>query len=217
VTQTVPIPTPIYRLVHVENLPIFLRRQALHAPNDEPKDGEVYRTIHRVDVQVKRQIVSIPRGPRGTIHDYVPFYFGYHSPMLLQLKTGQVPGYAEGQDPLIYLVTSCQAVRTRGGKFVFSDGHGVAMFTAWFDDLAQLPRVDWGMVSQRYWADSLEDRDRQRRKQAEFLVHRSCPWDWIDEIGVVNDAAKVRVEAILASFPTNLARPVLVRPGWYYP
>ena len=175
----------------------------------------MYRTIHREDVQGKRRVVPIKCGPRGTIHDYVPFYFGYHSPMLLQLKTGQVPGYDEGR-PLIYLVTTCQAVSTQGGAFVFSDGHGVAMFTGWFDDLAQLSQVDWGMVCQQYWADSLADMDRKRRKQAEFLVHRSCPWDWIEAIGVLNEAAKARVESILASFPKNLARPVLVRRGWYY-
>ena len=30
------------------------------------------------------------------MHDYVPFYFGVLSPMLLQLKTGRVTGYNEG-------------------------------------------------------------------------------------------------------------------------
>jgi hypothetical protein len=33
-----------------------------------------------------------------------------------------------------------------GGAFVFSDGHGLARFTEWFDDLARLDKVDWAMV-----------------------------------------------------------------------
>lgn len=161
--------------------------------------------------------MNVPCGPGGTIHDYVSFYFGYRSPMLLQLKTGQVAGYDEGQEPLLYLATTCQTVSAGGGRFVFSDGHGLAKFTGWSDDLRYLDRVDWSMVYQQYWADSPEDMDRQRRKQAEFLVHRFCRWDWIEEIGVLNPKARARIETLLATFPTILSRPVLVRPGWYYP
>jgi hypothetical protein len=71
----------------------------------------------------------IPCGPGGTIHDYVSFYFGYLSPMMLNLKTGRVPGYNEGQTPLIYLESSAQAVSESGGGFVFSVGHVIATFT----------------------------------------------------------------------------------------
>jgi hypothetical protein len=70
--------------------------------------------------------------------------------MMLQLKTGQVPGYNEGQEPLIYLVSSAQAVQSAGLKFAYSDGHGLATFTEWFDDLANLDAVDWTVVNQRY-------------------------------------------------------------------
>ena len=94
----------IYRLIHVDNLRICLRRNGLHAPNYTPNDGLQYRTIHNVDIQKQRKVTTIPCGPCGNVHDYVPFYFGYLSPMLLQLKTGKVEGYNEGQEPLLYLV-----------------------------------------------------------------------------------------------------------------
>lgn len=94
--------------------------------------------------------------------------------MLLQLKTGRVEGYNEGQEPLIYLVSSAQRVRDSGAGFVFSDGHGIAAFTEWYAGLADLDKVDWDMVFQRYWRDTVDDMDRQRRKQAEFLVYRFC-------------------------------------------
>lgn len=213
---TIPNPTPVYRLIHIDNLAVCLQRSGLNAPNNPPQDGLDYRTIHREDVQLKLRITAINCGPRGTVHDYVPFYFGYLSPMLLQLKTGQVVGYGEGQEPLIYLVSSCQAVQAAGAGFAFSDGHGLAGFTEWFDDLAHLDKVDWDMVYQRYWADSPEDMDRQRRKQAEFLVHRFCPWSLIQEIGVLGQATAARVEAILGGHAPAMRRPVLVRPEWYY-
>ena len=46
--------------------------------------------------------------------------------MLLNLKTGRVEGYNEGQAPLIYLTTTVQRVQDAGCQFVFSDGHGLA-------------------------------------------------------------------------------------------
>ncbi|MEJ2724834.1 MAG: DUF4433 domain-containing protein [Deltaproteobacteria bacterium] len=212
----VPNPTPIYRFIHVDNLNICLRRGGLYAPNHTPDDGLVYRTIHNVDIQNRRRIYRIPCGPRGVIHDYVSFYFGQRSPMLLQLQTGQVEGYNEGQEPLIYLVSTAQAVRDAEIGFVFSDGHGIAVFTQWFDDLVDLNQVDWRAVQARYWADTPQAMDRQRRKQAEFLVHQFCPWELILEIAVVNAAVRDRVRDILQGVPTVYRRPVRVRPNWYY-
>lgn len=191
-------------------------RQALYAPKHCPLDATSYRAIHNEEVQNKRHVTEISCGPGGTIHDYVPFYFGYLSPMMLNLKTGRVPGYDEGHEPLIYLVSTAQKVRDSGAGFVFSNGHGLATFTDWFDDLTRLDQVDWDMVYQRYWADTLVDMDRQRRKQAEFLVYRLCDWTLIEEIGVLDQAMKQQVEGILAKYPAKLHRPVVVRSEWYY-
>jgi hypothetical protein len=176
----------------------------------------VYRTNHDAEVQARRHVIPIPCGPRAIVHDYVPFYFGYLSPMMLQLKTGQVPGYNEGQEPLVYLVSTAQAVQASGAGFVFSDGHGIAAFTKWFDDLADLDKVDWDMVYERYWADTVDDMDRQRRKQAEFLVHRFCDWSLIRGIVVINDQVKAQVEAIMGEFPADRRRLANVRREWYY-
>ena len=214
--MTYPVPTPIYRLVHVNNLDTLLSRNALHAPNFTPEDGLPYKTIHNIGVQANRRVKQVNCGPCGSIHDYVPFYFGPLSVMLLNLKTGRVPGYDEGQEPLIYLKSTIQTVANGGHRFVFSDGHGLANFTGWFDDLNDLSNVDWNLVAARYWADKPEDNDRQRRKQAEFLLWRECSWHLISEIGVLNKAAKVRVEAGLDRFPRCHRPPVNVQSGWYY-
>jgi hypothetical protein len=188
----------------------------LHAPNHTPNDGLTYRAIHNVEIQQERSVRRIPCGSGGVIHDYVSFYFGPRSPMLLQLHTGRVAGYTEGQGPLIYLVSTAQAVRASGARFVFSDGHGIAAFTHWFDDLIDLDKVDWEAVYARIWKDTVADMDRQRRKQAEFLVYRDCDWSVIQEIGVLNTQVKSQVESILAGFPHALLRHVSVRPEWYY-
>lgn len=211
-----PQPTPICRFIHVDNLEVCLQRGGLHAPNHTPNDGLTYRTIHNLDIQQQRRTTDIPCGPRGVIHDYAAFYFGYLSPMMLQLKTGRVEGYDEGQEPLIYLISTAQVVADSETGYVFSNGHGIAAYTEWFDDLADLDQVDWDMVNQRYWADNIDDMDRQRRKQAEFLVHRFCDWDLIQEIAVIDDRLKGKAEAVIGRYPPELRRPVRVRRNWWY-
>lgn len=206
----------LYRLVHVDNLPTLLQRGGVHAPNATPDDGLPYRTIHNTNVQENRRVRAVPCGPRGTIHDYVPFYFGPLSVMLLNLHGGRVEGYNEGQDPLIYLVSSIERVQAAGRPWVFSDGHGLAALTNWYDDLDHLDEVDWSLVGERYWADNPDDNDRKRRKQAEFLVWEHLPWAAIAGIAVRNEKTKTVVESSLATYPFAGATQVVVRPAWYY-
>jgi len=212
----VPSPTRIYRFIHLDNLHMCLQRGGLNAPNRIPNDGLTYKTAHNVDIQQRRRVTRIPCGPGGVIHDYVPFYFGYRSPMLYQLHTGRVPGYSEGQEPIVYLVSTAQAIQQSGTGFVFSDGHGIAVFTKWFEDLKELDKVDWDAVYATYWKDDVDDMDRQRRKQAEFLVHRFCDWSLIYEVAVINNSMKMKVEDVMGRFPGELNRTVQIRPGWYY-
>jgi hypothetical protein len=212
----VPNPTWLYRIIHIDNLPQLLARGILHAPNFTPNDGLVYRSIHSVAVQANRHQKLIPCGPVGTLHDYLPFYFGPLSVMLLNLKTGRVDGYTEGQEPLIYLVTTAQAIQQNNYGFVFSDGHGLTSLTSWYDDLVHLDKVDWNIVKERYWADTREDGDRMRRKQAEFLVWQGLNWSMISGIGVLNAAMEQRVRHILSTFPQCNVPQVAIRPDLYY-
>jgi hypothetical protein len=210
----IPRPTSILRLLHIDNLAVILDCGGMHAPKHPPESACDYRAIHNVDIQKVRRQRTIPCGPGGTVHDYVAFYFGPRSPMLLQLQTGRVEGYCGSQEPLIYAVSTVETIVQAGLEFVFSDGHGIAAFTQWFDDLNNLDKVDWDMAYADYWADTVEDMDRQRRKQAEFLVHRFCLWEVIQKIGVLNDAVKSRVERILNRH--HLSMPVEVCWQWYY-
>ena len=212
-TDVVPIPTPIYRILPVDNLHVYLKRKALHAPNHVPNDGLIYKSIQQESIGWRRHVQPIPCGPGGNIHDYVPFHFCYRPPMLHQLSTGRGCSYKEGQEPLIYLVSSAQQIDNAGVGFVFSDGHGIVFNTKWYCDLRDLNKVLWCAVYTEHWYLTEEFK---RRKQAEFLVYESCDWDLISKIGVINSEMKSRVETLLKKFPSALHRPVHVRPEWYY-
>jgi len=200
----------------MDNLDTVIQRGVACAPNHTPADGLPYRPTHSHAVQSSRDLKLVGCGPRGVIPDYVPFYFGRLSVMLLNLKTGRVAGYDEGQEPIIYLVSTAQAVDAGSLGYVFTDGHGLAAFTSWFDDLSQLGAVDWGLVNERYWSDTRDDNDRQRRKQAEFLVHQGLPWRLISEIAVFDAVRARQVAQILQALPERLRPPIAVRRDWYY-
>lgn len=214
--MTIPIPTPIFRFIHIDNLQICLRRGALHAPNHVPQNGLIYRTIHNIEIQQVRRATTIPCGEGGVIHDYVSFYFGPRSPMLFQLHTGRIADYEESQERLIYLVSAAQIIQQSGSGFVFSDGHGIASYTNWFDDLSDLNELDWDTIYATIWNDTVDDMDRQRRKQAEFLVHRRCDWRLIEKIAVIDTRMKSWVERIMRNFHISLRPMVIIKPEWYY-
>ena len=66
----------------------------------------------------------------------------------------------------------------------------------------------------KYWSDTLEDGDRRRRRQAEFLVHESMPWDLITEIVVMKKSVEVKVREVLTSVGDTT--PVRTQRNWYY-
>ncbi|MGI9282928.1 MAG: type II toxin-antitoxin system toxin DNA ADP-ribosyl transferase DarT [Endozoicomonas sp.] len=212
----VPDPVRLYRLTHIDNLKLLLTRGALHAPNSAPADGMQYHTIHDPSIQAFRHERKISCGPRGFVHDYLPFYLGPLSPMLYRLHKGGVDDYSEGQEPLIYLIAWADEIAESGKDFVFSDGHGIAAFTQWFDDLADLEKLDWPLILGKEWYDTLDDNDRKRRKQAEFLVHGDLPWSMIKGIAAINHEVAARVQEELKQFPDQYKPPVRVIPQWYY-
>ncbi len=209
-------PIWIFRITHVDNLQGILQRRGVYAPNFNPKDELTYKYIHHLNIQTQRADKAVPCGPGGVLHDYVPFYFAPRSPMLYVIHKGNVQDYQEGQDPVIYLVSDAQSVLAADTGFVFTDGHAIMEMSDFYDDLSQLSKVDWHAMRLKYWYDSPQTPDRKRRRQAEFLVYRYCPWPLVRVVGVISSQMKRRVEAVLADFP-RLHRPIVqIKPEWYY-
>ena len=81
--------------------------------------------------------------------------------------------------------------------------------------MTDLDKVDWNVVAARYWRDTMDDMDRQRRKQSEFLIHSFCPWECVDYIAVCNQTIKLEVENILNDFNLSNTR-TIVKSQWYF-
>jgi ssDNA thymidine ADP-ribosyltransferase DarT-like protein len=200
-------------MTHVDNLPTvvglgsLLSTAALHASKLD------HANIAYSSIQGQRAAKAVPCGPGGSLHDYVPFYFTRKSPMLYTINRGNVP-CAGGQENLIHLLSTAQTVAQLGLGFAFTDGHGIMAYTSFYDDLAHLGQVDWNVIGATYWHDTVEDGDRKRRKQAEFLVRDQFPWTAISHVVVRSNARATQVSAIIAN--CGHKPQIVVDPGWYY-
>ncbi len=209
-----PDPTYIFHITALENLQKILAAGELRAKRALEQEDTGYTNIAHMTIQEQRTLTPVPCGPRGVLHDYVPFYFGPRSPMLFTISKGNVEGFTGGQQSIVHIVSTVQRVKAAELGFVFTDGHGIMAFTDFYDDLAALDEIDWRLMWARYWADTDEDPDRKRRRQAEFLVHERFPVGLIVGIGVMNLQVKEEAETLIKRL--GLKIPVAVKADWYY-
>lgn len=206
---------PLYHFTHLRNLPGILERGYVGCDRLVREQGALQVDCGDQDIKRRRRSRKVDCPPGGVVADYVPFYFAPRSPMLYKIDKGSVPTYPEGQDPLIYLVTTPARLESAGSSGVFSDGNCAADITAFDNDLARLgTHVDWPLMAAERWNNTGEDPDRMRRRMAEFLVPERLP-----VVGLAQLAARTRTRAeevrrVLDAWSCTLE--VVVRPRWYY-
>ncbi|MGZ8159161.1 MAG: type II toxin-antitoxin system toxin DNA ADP-ribosyl transferase DarT [Methylobacter sp.] len=203
----------LYHITHIENLAGIIRAGGLLAHNGMEYG---YTDIAHQTIQNRRNQTPVRCPPGGALHDYVPFYFCRRSPMLYAIHKDNIAGYSGGQQNIVYLVSKLARVQQAGLTFVFTDGHAIMQFSEFYNDAADLDKIDWPLMQAKLWTDTDEDPDRKRRRQAEFLLHRRCSWSLISGIGVFDEAMQLRVEGLLDSLkPEHLPRVKVLR-DWYY-
>lgn len=207
-------PTLIYHFTHAKNLPAILANGQLQCKSRLPNSDQLVNVSHD-SVQEKRRNKGVGCDPGGILHDYVPFYFAPRSPMMYVISRGGVEGYDSNTTPLIYLVSSVERVRETGLKFVFSDGHPIVALSNLYNNPADLDKVDWDVMAMRYWADTKDDPDRARRRQAEFLVHGSLPLDAVEQLAVKTPGIKRKLEDYLVEKWPDHVKPVRLERDWY--
>jgi hypothetical protein len=206
--------TDIYHITHIDNLPLILQEGGLWCDAEVTKRKLTYTRIGYSHLKNDRALVPVPVSARGHLSDYVPFYFCPRSPMLYAIYGGYVIGYRGGQVPILHFRASTEAVNQARLRFAFTDGHAKMAISHFYEDLAQLDQLDWEVIRAWSWHDTQLDNDRQRRKQAEFLVSNFFPWNLIEEIGVINREIKAQVEKTIDK---AAHKPIVkVHPEWYY-
>ena len=207
---------PIFRMVHYSNIGYILNHGI--CSKNHPLADPDYMNIGDTTLVEQREtypVRIIP--PGGNLGDYVPFYFGGHSPMLLNIKTGYRGIRQWPQQDIVFICCKIETVIQQCDEWCFTDGHAKNRITAYYNDIQDLHKIDWDTARAQQWQATKDDRDRFRRKQAEFLVKDFVPIECIHALYVRNQKKKEDVEAIVSNLGLNIPVKVDVDNKLYYP
>jgi hypothetical protein len=136
--------------------------------------------------------------------------------MLYLLHQGNHPEltYRGGQRPIVHLEADLHATvewaAAHGRRWAFTTGNAGSRYTPFFGDLDKLDVLDWQAIAATDWREPFV----KERKQAEFLVEESLPWELIERIGVIDNDAAQRAAGALRNAEHKPA--VVVARNWYY-
>ena len=85
-----------------------------------------------------------------------------------------------------------------------------ALATRFFDNIDEIDALDWNAIGETDWRDPFV----KERKQADFLVEESFPWELIERIGVIDEKIAERVASLLRE--ASHRPKVVVAPQWYF-
>lgn len=186
---------PLFRMIHIDNAEHVLRNGI--CTRTHPMANPNYIEIGDNVLIEQRHSYSVGiNPPGGNLGEYVPFYFAGHTPMLLNIKTGWRGVKRHSQSEIIFIVTNVKYILENCGEWCFTDGHAKEAITTFYNDLNDLSQLDWEAIRRRKWNNTLDDMDRQRKKQAEFLVRDFVPVECIRGIYVYNEHSKIKIQQI---------------------
>lgn len=206
----------VFRIVHIDNVEYLLTHGMYTRHHELADPGYINIGDSNLISQRNNYPVAI-NPPNGNLGEYVPFYFGPLSPMLLNIKTGYRGVTKRPQDEIVYIVCKVNTIVEHCNDWCFTDGHAKdKMVTSFYNSLEDLDKIHWNVVDLRYWRPIEDFEDRQVRKQAEFLVKNHVPVNCICGIVVLNETRKTFIEEIINRL--GLEIPVLMNPNneFYY-
>lgn len=163
----------LFRLIHIENLEWDLLN-GCHSKNS-PQKNPNYVSIGTEAIVKRRTEWPVRIEPKGTLADYVPFYFTPLSPMQYNIATGYNGARKRHISELVIVATTIEEVTRNGCTFVYTDRHA-ALATARFQtDLNKLSELPWDYLRTHDFKHDPEKPDKFDRYQSEGLVHCCVP------------------------------------------
>jgi hypothetical protein len=206
----------VYHITHLENLPQILDN-VLWSDAERLRRGLNCTIVGMSEIKRRRlEELDVDCHPGTKVGEYVPFYFCPRSIMLFLLHKGNHVDltYRGGQRPIIHLEADLSTVVEWADsikrRWAFSNGNAGTRYTRFFNNIDDLDALDWDAIGETNWRDLFV----KERKQAEFLVEESFPWELIERIGVIDEKIAERVASILRE--AGHRPKIVVAPRWYY-
>ena len=201
----------IFHITHIDNLPSIIASGGLWCDNKKVKATNIAHS----HIKQRRANVQVPIASRGTVDQYVPFYFAPRSPMLYAIHTGSVQGYSGGQNNIVHLETTIDFILALNLPFVFTDGGADSGRCTFSNDISQLPQIlDYVTEAFTFWFDNEQHPDRTHKRNAEFLVYNFVPWKAIRKIGVISSEIQQKTLSLISQ--VSVQPELVVESRWYY-
>lgn len=193
----------LFHFTDIRNLDSIIRNGVL-CTNENNKRGIEHHNIANKTIQERRASMDVPVGPRGKVHDYVPFYFSSMNPMLLKkLNEKNVD-----QQFIVYFCVKIQRLEKDDAVFTDASANTNEPPT-FYDDVDDLDKLNWQAIDKKSWG-VVSDEERHK-KMAEALIHKRVDIREIDAILVFNDGIK---EAVKIVFEENgIESPAIIIDG----
>ena len=203
----------IFRITHRDNVPWILEN-GLHCQSSGIADPD-HVSIGNPELIALRPNREVDIAPGGTLANYIPFYFTPYSPMLLNIKTGYAGIRQRNNAEIVVLVSSLDALRANGVRYIYTDRHAYLRTARFFDDPAQLGTVvDFGPLQRRDFQRDPEQPDKVERYQAEALAHRFVPVGALLGIGCYTAAIRTELETTCRELGVKVK--FVHRTEWYF-
>ena len=150
------------------------------------------------------EIHQIPLPDAGDLGEYIPFYFGGHSPMLYLIMKGYKGVQQRPQEDIVFLISTYQTVEQAGLEFVFTDRNAKLAFANFYNEEQYLDQIQWDVVKSRVWKNDESSLNRQDYKQAEFLVRNYMPVNCLTVLVTKNEAKKRYFEELMLNLSLDI-------------
>jgi len=211
-----PAQPKIYHIVHVDRLASVVADGCLWSDAVIANRQGVGTTIGMGGIKARRLTLPVPCHHGTHVGEYVPFYFCSRSIMLYVVHCANHPdlAYRGGQGPIIHLEADLNRVvawaKQVGRRWAFSLSNAGAFYAQFWSEIGQLGEINWPAVAAR----DFRSEDVKEGKQAEFLVHESFPWNFVERVAVISQGIAQQVVNTLRGAAHRPS--VEIRRDWYY-
>ena len=200
----------IFRMTHLNNIPHILQHGITHrnSANRNPNyiaigDNTIINTRNSTRTAINER----------SLGEYIPFYFSYRTPMLYVIQNGFNGVQATSANHIVYCVSSIAEINSSQIGYIFTDGHATNNFTTQYSS-NQIENIDtlldYNAINDPFWIDE-NDLDKKRRKEAELLLERDLPPNYILGYICSNESTK----SVLVGFGI-LEEKIVVKPNYYF-
>ena len=195
----------IYHFTNIDNLPSILEHGFL-SYNEKTRLGIAHVSIAEDSIQRRRSTMKVTCGPRGYVHDYVPFYFGSLSPMLLSVVNKK----NVDQQFIIHIAFSIDILDRE--DTVFSDASANTKHPpAFYSDPVDLAKLKWDLIDSYSWSGGTDD--ERHARMAEALVYLRVDPKLIDHVVVWNSSFSDHVKEVFSE--STIPCPSVIYQGDY--